>query len=147
MWYQYFQQLPWAASLVGASRESCKLYMSHFLNHWSGDNPEVFRDLLEIYADMFMRNDNIQGGFDWYVSSAENRIKWLKGTLPKPPKIAVPSRFLWGKRDPLIKPEWADRLGEYFDDFSVDFADAGHFVHYEVPEVCAREIDAFFGKQ
>ncbi len=144
VWYQYFQQLPWAAKLVGASRESCRLYMSHFLDHWSGDNPEVFADMIEIYVDMFMRNDNIQGGFDWYLSSAANRRKWLEGTLPPPPRITVPSRFLWGRRDPLIRPEWSDRLGDYFADFSIDFADAGHFVHREAPAVCAREIKAFF---
>ncbi|WP_050469228.1 alpha/beta fold hydrolase [Herbaspirillum chlorophenolicum] len=145
VWYQYFQQLPWAAELVGSSRENCKLYMSHFLNHWSGDNPAVFRDLLDIYSDMFMLNNNIQGGFDWYVSSAANRRKWLEGSLPKPPRITVPSRFLWGKRDPLIRPEWSDKLGEYFDNYTIDFADAGHFVHYEAPQICAREIRAFFG--
>ena len=145
VWYQYFQQLPWSAQLVGASREACKLYMSHFLNHWSGDNPAVFSDLLEIYTDMFMQNDNIQGGFDWYVSSGENRVKWLNGTLPKPPVITVPSRFLWGKRDPLIKPDWSDKLGEYFSNFTIDFVDTGHFVHYEAPGLCAKEIAKFFG--
>lgn len=145
VWYQYFQQLPWSAQLVGSSREACKLYMSHFLNHWSGDNPAVFSDLLDIYTDMFMQNDNIQGGFDWYVSSGENRVKWLNGTLPKPPVITVPSRFLWGKRDPLIKPDWSDKLGEYFSNFTIDFADTGHFVHYEAPALCAKEIVKFFG--
>jgi pimeloyl-ACP methyl ester carboxylesterase len=145
VWYQYFQQLPWAAQLVGSSRENCKLYLSHFLNHWSGDNPAVFEDLVEIYADMFMLNGNVQGGFDWYVSSAANRRKWLEGTLPQAPRIGVRSRFLWGRRDPLIRPEWSDRLGDYFADFTIDFVDAGHFVHYEAPQRCAREIRAFFG--
>lgn len=146
VWYQYFQQLPWAAELVGSSREACRLYMSHFLNHWSGDNPAVFKDMIEIYTDMFMRNDNIQGGFDWYVSSGPDRRRWLEGTLPKPAMITVPTRFVWGNRDPLIKPEWCDKLGEYFTDYTIDFADSGHFVHYEVPDVCAKEIKAFFNK-
>lgn len=146
VWYQYFQQLPWAAQLVGSSRDNVRLYLSHFLDHWSGDNPAVFKDMLEIYTDMFMRNDNIQGGFDWYVSSAQNRRKWLEGALPQPPKIKVRTRFLWGRRDPLIPPEWSDKLGDYFEHYTIDFADAGHFVHYEVPQLCAKEITAFFGQ-
>ncbi len=144
VWYQYFQQLPWAAKLVGSSREACKIYMSHFLDHWSGDNPDVFKHWIEIYVDNFMKNDNIQGGFDWYVSSAPNRKLWVEERLPMPPKISVPTHFLWGKRDPLIRPEWSDKLGEYFSNHTIEFADAGHFVHAEVPEVAARTIRKFF---
>lgn len=144
VWYQYFQQLPWAASLVGTNRDTCRLYLSHFLNHWSGDNPEVFKEWIEVFVDNFMKNDNIQGGFDWYLSSAPNRRLMLEERLPAPPKITVPCRFLWGKRDPLFKLEWSDRLDEYFEDFSIDFVDAGHFVHFEIPELAAAEIRAFF---
>lgn len=144
VWYQYFQQLPWAAELVGSSRDACRLYFQHFLDHWSGDNPKVFADLLEAYVDNFMKPGNIQGGFDWYLSSAPNRRLWLEGKLPNKPIINVPTRFLWGSRDPLIQPEWSDRLGEYWSDFTLDFADAGHYVHAEVPDVAATEIRAFF---
>jgi pimeloyl-ACP methyl ester carboxylesterase len=144
VWYQYFQQLPWAAELVSSSGEACRTYMSHFLDHWSGDNPAVFKDLIEIYVDNFMKNDNVQGGFDWYVSSAPNRKLWLEEKLPMPPKINVPCRFLWGKRDPIIKPEWSDRLGDYFADYTIDFVEAGHFVHVELPDRAASEIKTFF---
>ncbi|QDQ83395.1 alpha/beta fold hydrolase [Paraburkholderia megapolitana] len=146
VWYQYFQQLPWAADLIGASRQSCKLYLSYFLNHWSGDNHDVFKNMIEIYTDMFMMNNNIQGGFDWYLSSARNRRKWLEGTLPRPPVIHTPTRFLWGRFDPLIKADWCDKLDEYFSNYSIDFADTGHFVHYEAADLCAREIRSFFGR-
>ncbi|UQR66642.1 alpha/beta hydrolase [Bradyrhizobium sp. C-145] len=144
VWYQYLQQLPWAAELVGSSREACRIYFRHFLDHWSGDNPKVFSDLLEAYVDNFMKPGNIQGGFDWYLSSAPNRRLWLEGKLPPKPPINVPTRFLWGRRDPLILPNWSDRLGEYWTNYSLDFADAGHYVHAEVPDVAAREIRAFF---
>ncbi|WP_170432563.1 alpha/beta fold hydrolase [Ruegeria arenilitoris] len=144
VWYQYFQQMPWAADLVGQSREACKIYMSHFLNHWSGDNPAVFKDLIEIYTDNFMKNDNIQGGFDWYVSSAKNRRLWVEEKLPMPPVIDVPTHFMWGRRDPLIRPDWSDRLGEYFSNYTIEFAEAGHFVHAEVPTQAAANIRTFF---
>jgi pimeloyl-ACP methyl ester carboxylesterase len=144
VWYQYFQQLPWAAELVGSSREACRLYFKYFLDHWSGDNPAVFADLLEVYVDNFMRPGNIQGGFDWYLSSGPNRRLWLEGKLPPKPPIKLPTRFLWGRRDPLIPIEWADKLGEYWTNYTIDFVDAGHFVHAEVPDLAAKEVRAFF---
>jgi pimeloyl-ACP methyl ester carboxylesterase len=145
VWYQYFNQLPWAAGLVGSSREACRLYIKYFLDHWSGDNPAVFEDVLEAWVDNFMRPGNLQGGFDWYISSAPTRRLMLEERLPRKPKIAVKTRFLWGRRDPLVRPEWSDRLGDYFADYTIDFIDAGHFVHFERPDVAAREIRAFFG--
>ncbi len=144
VWYQYFQQLPWAAELVGSSREACRLYFRHFLDHWSGDNPAVFAELLEIYVDNFMKPGNIQGGFDWYLSSGPTRRLWLEGKLPARPPIDVPTRFLWGRRDPLIPPDWSDRLGEYWTDYSIAFADSGHYVHAEAPDRVAEEARAFF---
>ncbi|WP_431015588.1 alpha/beta fold hydrolase [Bradyrhizobium pachyrhizi] len=146
VWYQYFQQLPWAAQLVGSSRESCRLYFRHFLDHWSGDDPAVFGELLEAYVDNFMKPGNIQGGFDWYLSSAPNRRLWLEGKLPAQPRIDVPSRFLWGRRDPLIAPEWSDRLKDYWSEPSIRFVETGHYVHAEAPGIVAEEASGFFGK-
>jgi pimeloyl-ACP methyl ester carboxylesterase len=144
VWYQYFNQLPWAAGVIGATRESCRTYLKHFLDHWSGDNPAVFADVLEIWVDNFMKPGNIQGGFDWYLSSAPVRRLWLEERLPPEPPITVPTRMLWGKRDPLAKIEWADRLGEYFADYTIDFVDAGHYVPFELPDLAAEEIRKFF---
>jgi pimeloyl-ACP methyl ester carboxylesterase len=146
VWYQYFQQLPLATELVGSSRAACRMYLKHFLDHWSGDNPAVFADKLEIYVDNFMKPGNLQGGFDWYLSSARTRVAMLDEHLPKHPPIAVPSHFMWGRRDPLVKPEWSDRLGEYFSDYAIDFVDAGHFVPVELPDRAAQEIRVFFDR-
>jgi hypothetical protein len=64
---------------------------------------------------------------------------------PKLPKIGVPARFFGGEREPLVRIAWADRLGEYFSDYSFSAAEgAGHFVHYERPEAANREIVGFF---
>jgi pimeloyl-ACP methyl ester carboxylesterase len=35
IWYQSFNQLEIAPTLVGASRESCRAYIGYFLKHWS----------------------------------------------------------------------------------------------------------------
>lgn len=143
IWYQTFNQQPWAPAMVGASRESCRLYIGHFLSHWSL-RPDAFDDDLEAFVDNFMRPGNLQGGFNWYIAVSEARMALMRDGSPELAKIEVPTTVRWGAADPVLRVEWADRLGDYFAD--VDFArvpDAGHFVHYERPELAVREITAF----
>src|SRR6202034_61481 len=54
IWYQSFNQQPWAAELIGSSRESCRLYIGHFLAHWAGGNPHAFDDVLDDFVDKFL---------------------------------------------------------------------------------------------
>lgn len=144
IWYQTFNQQPWAAELVGRDRESCRLYIGHFLDHWAHE-PGLFDDDLERWVDNFMKPGNLQGGFDWYLASDGARMQMMRHGALEMPKIETAARFLWGESDPVLKPEWADRLGEYFADYSFDTAPgAGHFVHYERPELAVREIRRFF---
>jgi pimeloyl-ACP methyl ester carboxylesterase len=143
IWYQSFQRLPWAAALVGSSREACRIYLGGILRHWAAGNPMAFDDaLLEAWVDSFMKPGNLQGGFDWYVSRNPAR---LAATLGEPPPIAVPTRIRWGALDPVLKVAWADRLGEYFADLDFQpLAGLGHFPHREDPDRAAREIAAWF---
>jgi pimeloyl-ACP methyl ester carboxylesterase len=145
IWYQSFNQQPWAADLVGASRETCRTYIEHFLTHWSGD-PEAFDEAdREAWVDTFSDPDTLQGGFDWYVAADEDRKRLMREGAPSMDPIEVPTRVLWGERDPIVKSEWADRLDEYFADYRLDTVpDAGHFVHYERPELANEAIESFF---
>lgn len=144
IWYQTFHQMPYAAAMVGASRESCRAHIGHFLRHWC-HRKDAFDDVIERWVDNFMRPGNLQGGFNWYVSANAARIAMMAGTAPKPPAITVPTRVLWGRHDPVLRSEWADVLPEYFADVQVGFAEgSGHFVHYEEPDLAAATIRDFF---
>jgi len=67
-----------------------------------------------------------------------------EGALPQP-KITQPTRFLWGRHDPVLQYVWSDRLAEYFERFELHCAeDAGHFVHFEVPDLANRHMTEFF---
>lgn len=145
IWYQSFNQQPWAADLVGANRETCRTYIEHFLTHWAGD-PEAFDEAdREAWVDTFSDPDTLQGGFDWYVAADEDRKRLMREGAPSMDPIGVPTRILWGERDPIVKSEWADRLDEYFADYRLDTVpDAGHFVHYERPELANEAIESFF---
>lgn len=147
IWYQSFNQKPWAADLVGMNRDTCEIYIKHFLDHWAAE-PGHFDDDMEAWVDNFMKPGNLQGGFDWYVGINDARTNIWRHGATEMAKIEVPARFYWGAKDPLIKIEWADRLDEYFSDFSLEPApDAGHFVHYETPEAANREISDFFERR
>ena len=80
-WYQFFHQMPWAAELVGSSREACRLYLREFLRHWSY-RKDVFNDELETWVDDFMKPGNLQGGFNWYLSNHASRMAVIEGTAP-----------------------------------------------------------------
>ena len=144
IWYQSFNQQPFAADIVGRDRETVEMYIKHFLDHWA-HRPGLFDEDLEAWVDNFMEPGNLQGGFDWYIGIDEARTEVWRYGAPELPKIEVPARFFWGEEDPLIKIEWSDRLGDYFADYTLEPAPgAGHFVHYETPEAANREIIEFF---
>jgi pimeloyl-ACP methyl ester carboxylesterase len=145
IWYQTFNQQPWAADLVGRDREACRSYIGHFLDHWAQE-PGVFAEDLEHWVDNFMKPGNLQGGFDWYLASDKGRMQAMRHGALEMPKIQTPARFSWGESDPVLKPEWADGLGDYFADYRLNIVSgAGHFVHYEKPELANREVRDFFG--
>jgi pimeloyl-ACP methyl ester carboxylesterase len=144
IWYQTFHQQPWAAFLVGENRKTCEAYFRHFLKRWSHELG-IFDEDLNLWVDNFMKPGNLQGGFDWYISANESRLDLIRNGPPELPKIQTPTRVRWGESDSVLKVKWADRLGDYFAD--LDFApmrEAGHFAHYERPDLANREISNFF---
>ena len=144
VWYQNFHQLPWAAQMVGNSRESCALYLRHFLTHWPA-RIDVFNEDFDAWVDNFMRPGNIQGGFNWYLSVAETRLAIARGEAAPQAPIDLPCGVLWGRHDPVLKMEWADRMPEFFPQVQVEVCeDAGHFVQYEAPDQAASAIQRLF---
>jgi len=144
IWYQSFQQKDWAAELIGSSRDAARIYFKNMLAHWSHDD-NAFTDDLEIWVDNFLSDGNLQGGFNWYVSVNAARLQMMRGNAPKLPPIETPTFVLWGRHDPVLKSEWADKIGEHFTQSTVEFAeDAGHFVHYESPKLAAQKMSTFF---
>ena len=145
VWYQFFHQQPWAAGMVGQSRESCRRYLRHFLQHWSHRQGWI-APVLEAWVDNFMQPGVLQGGFDWYLSVHETRMAAVEGRATPVP-IGQPTRVLWGACDPVLPAAWTDRLAEYFTDLQVEvLPEAGHFVHLECPDHAASDIAAFLDR-
>ncbi|TXM93738.1 alpha/beta hydrolase [Methylobacterium sp. WL103] len=148
IWYQSFHLMPYAADLVGSSREACNTYVGGILRHWSGPNPHAFDDVIEDFVDNFLQPGNLQGGFDWYLSQNASRIAMIRGEAPVPKPIAVPTCIRWGDSSPLFPYAWTDRLPEYFSNLDLaPFPGAAHFPHREKPDAAAAEIGNFFNRR
>lgn len=146
IWYQSFHQIEMAPALVGATRESCRTYIGHFLKAWS-HRKDAFDGVLDAFTDNFMKPGNLAGGFAHYRASHAGRIKMIQGEAPKLPPITVPTCVRWAEHDPLFPYAWTDQLHETFSDLDLAMFDGvGHFPHREDPDRAAREIAAFFDK-
>ena len=144
IWYQSFHQMEMAPALVGATRESCRTYIGHFLKNWS-HRKDAFDDVLEAFADNYFKPGNLAGGFAHYRASHAGRVKMMQGEAPKLPPIEVSTCVRWAEHDPLFPYAWTDRLGETFSELDLAmFPGVGHFPHRENPDRAAAEIAAFF---
>lgn len=146
IWYQSFHQMEMAPQLVGATRESCRTYIGHFLRNWSY-RTDAFDDVLEDFTDNFFKPGNLAGGFAHYRGAHAARVKMMKGEAPALPPITVPTCVRWAEHDPLFPYFWTDRLGDTFADLDLGmFEGVGHFPHREDPVRASAEIAAFFSR-
>jgi pimeloyl-ACP methyl ester carboxylesterase len=144
IWYQSFHQMEMAPRLVGASRDSCGLYIGHFLKAWS-HRKDAFDDVLEDFTDNFIKPGNLAGGFAHYRAAHAGRVRMMKGEAPPVTPIEVPTCVRWAEHDPLFPYAWTDRLCESFSNLDLAmFEGVGHFAHREDPDRAASEIAAFF---
>ena len=146
IWYQSFHQTAMAPALVGATRESCRLYIGHFLKAWS-NRKGAFDDVLDAFTDNFLKPGNLAGGFAHYRAAHAGRVRMMKGETLLLPPIDLPTCIRWAEHDPLFPYCWTDRLGETFSRLDLArFPDVGHFPHREDPDHAAAEIGAFFAR-
>jgi pimeloyl-ACP methyl ester carboxylesterase len=139
VWYQSFHQLPWAEELVGSSREATRLYVSHFLSHWSHDKDLWSPQEIDEYVEAFSQPGVIRGGFNCY--RAAFRGGWM---TQGDPKIHVPTLVLWGDDDAVLPFAWSDKLGDFFPDLTLrKVENAGHFMMREKPEEVNAAIAEF----
>ena len=142
IWYQSFHLTDLALQLVGFNQDTIRLYIEYFLKHWSY-NKSAFELVLDDWVENFSQPDALIGGFSWYKSNNEKRLKTLQGDADIPlTKISIPSAILWGKHDPILKSDWGKLVEAHFDDVLVEYAnESGHFVHVEQPKLAMKFIN------
>src|SRR5260370_36472308 len=144
IWSQSFNQRERTPTLVGASQEPCRAYISHFLRHWAY-RKNAFDDVLSAFIENFMKPGNLAGGFAHYKASHAGRVATMKGQAQALPPITPPACVRWPEQDPLFPYAWTDRLDETFVNLDLGpFPNVWHFPHREDPDRTATEISAFF---
>jgi pimeloyl-ACP methyl ester carboxylesterase len=141
-WYRHFHQLPQAEALIGHDRETVRLYLSHFYDHWLANKqalrPAEFAEIVTAYA----QPDAVRGSIAWYRANSGSAQVALAASTGRPEPITPPTQVLWGEADPILLPAWADRLGETFTHLlGVQILPGiGHFVPFEAPEAFVAAI-------
>jgi pimeloyl-ACP methyl ester carboxylesterase len=144
LWHVWFNQSDLAPKLVGASPDTVRLFITHFLQAWAYRKDAFDVATLGAFVANFQKPGNLEGGFAHYRAIAEQRAKEGEGSEPPPP-IDLPTGVRWTERDPELDIAWTDRLPELFTNLDfAPFPDAGHFPHHEDPDRAASEIASFF---
>lgn len=139
-WYQQLHALPWAESLIAHSRATVRIYLRHFLDHWSGPGWSISDAELEHLVDAFATENDMRGSFAYYRARAATRAAEASQE-PALLRLRQPAFVCWGRADPLMRSEWSDRLAEYFDLQSLELLEqVGHFVPLEAPDAVARNV-------
>ena len=147
IWYTMFHQMDLAPTLVGATPETVRAYITHFLRHWS-HRKDAFDDVLDQFVENFQKPGNLTGGFAYYRAAAAGRLAMLKGETPAQPPINVPTCVRWAEHDAIFPYAWTDRLSETFPMLDLaPFPGVGHFPHREDPDRAAAEIARFFSSR
>ena len=147
IWYLMFHEMQLAETLVGATPETVRAYITHFLRHWTY-RKDAFDDVLDRFVENFQKAGNLAGGFAYYRAAAPGRLAAIKGEAPALPPITVPTCVRWPEHDSILPYAWTDRLGETFSALDLaPFPGVGHFPHREDPDRAAAEIAGFFAKR
>jgi len=137
-WYQHLHNLELFEQLFAEEPSSARKYVHHFYEHWSGGTIEE-TDLQSI-LDMYAEPGALLSSIMYYRARAADKVKQANGSSPSSP-ILQETTVLWGEADPVMKVEWSDRLGEFFENVTLKrLPGIGHFVPLESPQEAAGAI-------
>ncbi|WP_051330924.1 alpha/beta fold hydrolase [Aneurinibacillus terranovensis] len=141
-WYQHLHNQPWAEQLIGYDRNTVKLYISHFYQHWAGRKESVRPKELEAIIDVYSRPGAVKSSIAYYRARAGARAQEAAAD-PTSIQVHHPTTVLWGEDDPVMLAAWSDKLGEYFSRLSFRMLPGiGHFVPWEAPNAVIEAIQA-----
>jgi pimeloyl-ACP methyl ester carboxylesterase len=148
-WYQTFHQLPLAGELVGPEPAAVRAYLRHFWSHWSAQGWELPTEELDRLVEVYAMPGAFAASIAWYRAGGGAVAQSLDETPPAPEdRIVPPTRVLWGREDPLFPLEWADRIGEFFADATLEpLAGVGHFTPIEAPDAVAAAVRSMLARR
>ena len=139
-WYQHFHALAWSDRLIAHDRETVRLYLEYFYDHWCGRKEAIREREFEAIVDVYARPGAVKASIAYYRARAAQR-QTQPGAPLEDSRIRQPTVIAWGELDPVILAAWADRLGETFLDHELSLLPGiGHFVPIEAPEQTIETI-------
>ncbi|GAC1474586.1 MAG: alpha/beta hydrolase [Ktedonobacteraceae bacterium] len=141
-WYQHFHTIAQADQIIGRDRETVRLYLSYFYDHWLGNKQALRPKEFEAIVDTYTRPGAVRGSIAWYRAGAGSGQITAASAQEKLPPIEQPTAVVWGELDPVLLAAWTDRLGETFSHLvRVQILPGiGHFAPFEAPDVFVAAI-------
>lgn len=139
-WYQHLHNLPWSHDLIGYDRDTVRIYLAHFYDHWCGRKEAVRPAEFEAIVDAYARPGAVEKSINYYRARME---QWVKEAMAQADalRIELPTFVLWGELDPVIPAAWSDRIPEFFPTSTLRLLPGvGHFVPFEAPDDVAAEV-------
>jgi len=127
-WYMLVFQLPALPEVLLA-----RLLRSGAMERWGVPAQDSRR-----YADRLGRASALRGPINWYRAAFRQA---LRRVVPGESKVAVPTTYLWGAKDPFLGRAAAERTARHVTgDYRFLEVDADHWLPDREPELAAREI-------
>ena len=141
-WYQHFHTLAQADQLIGHDRETVRLYLSYFYEHWVGNKQALRAQEFEAIVETYTQPGAVRGSIAWYRAGGGSGQVAASYPQSQLAPITHPTAVVWGEADPILLSSWADRLEEYFPQLvGVQMlAGIGHFVPFEAPDAFVKAI-------
>jgi pimeloyl-ACP methyl ester carboxylesterase len=142
-WYIWFFQFPGVAERAHRAREFALVDLL-----WSTWSPtwDYPRERVDEVKETLGTGDTVEHALAYYremVNAGVDRVA-AAGGPPDRTRFETPTLVLAGAEDGCIGDELFDRAGEAFETARVvKVRDAGHFLHWDRPEVVADELLGF----
>ncbi|MBV9224050.1 MAG: alpha/beta hydrolase [Acidobacteriaceae bacterium] len=137
-WYILFFQLPWLPERLLEAGNFRLLASSLLRTSRRGTfSPEDLRR----YRQAWLQPGALRGMIHWYRAAARYQPKITD------PLVRVPTRILWGVRDPALRFRMAEESLRYCQEGElVRFDDCTHWLQHEAPERVNRLMVEFFSE-
>jgi pimeloyl-ACP methyl ester carboxylesterase len=105
-WYQHFHNIPQAEQIIGRDRETVRLYLSYFYDHWLGNKGSLRPKEFEFIVESYAQPDTVRGSIAFYRAGAgSSQAALLAASQPPPPPLTLPTVIVWGELDPVLPVE------------------------------------------
>lgn len=137
-WYMFFFQLPWLPELLLRRRDFAFLVKGLVAIARRGT---FSQEDLDRYRQAWARPGALRSMLHWYRAALRHPPQRVASV-----RVTVPTRILWGLRDPALGADMVDPSLALCDHGSAErFAELSHWLQHEEPELIAERLLAFLG--